>query len=433
MTRRVRSWFSPARGLVVALAVTMLGGVTAVLPAEAVTSNDVLSVATPDDGAVFSQNEIVYPHVEVTDPSAIFLIEYLVDGRSICTREFDPFDCNPPVPIDTSTIGSHSLEFRIYDTQLNIISSTHYYLVGDPNQPDTTDPTVQIAVPADGGTYTLGQVVDASYSCSDMWLVGCDGDVEDRAPIDTSTLGAHTFSIHAADYAGNSTTRSVSYEVVAPPPQQDTTYPQIQLTTPPMGVSYTLGQTVLADYTCSDEPGGSGLASCVGDVPSGSPVDTSTAGVHEFHVSASDYAGNTVHGSNVYTVLAGSIQDSYATPGGIVTTDPGGLGATADVPVQTSVEASSSGTVSITAGSITEPAPSSYSFLGQQVTIEAPPAPDADHPLILTFSLDASLHPDPSVIQISRDGVLLSTCDATRSVLPVPSSHPRSMRTAISP
>ena len=45
--------------------------------------------------------------------------------------------------------------------------------------------------------------------------------------------------------------------------------------------------------------------------------------------------------------------------------------------------------------------------------------------MILTFSLDASLHPDPSVIQISRDGVLLTICDATRSVLPcavVPSS-----------
>src|SRR5436309_986515 len=165
MTRRARSWFSPARRLVVAFAVTILSVVTVAMPAQAVSSNDPLTVATPGNGDIYALDQVVYPHVEVADASAVLMIAYVVDGRIICTREFDPFDCDPPVPIDTSTIGSHSLEFRVYDTQLNVISLTHYYLVGDPNQPDSTDPTVQIAAPADGGSYTLGQLVDASYSC----------------------------------------------------------------------------------------------------------------------------------------------------------------------------------------------------------------------------------------------------------------------------
>ena len=47
----------------------------------------------------------------------------------------------------------------------------------------------------------------------------------------------------------------------------------------------------MADYACADE-GGSGLASCTGDVPDGDALDTSTPGTHDFTVVARDGAGN---------------------------------------------------------------------------------------------------------------------------------------------
>ena len=68
------------------------------------------------------------------------------------------------------------------------------------------------------------------------------------------------------------------------------TDPSATLTTPPEGAVYTQGQSVTADFECSDS-GGSGLASCVGTAADGSAVDTSTLGSHDFKVTATDGAG----------------------------------------------------------------------------------------------------------------------------------------------
>jgi hypothetical protein len=62
---------------------------------------------------------------------------------------------------------------------------------------------------------------------------------------------------------------------------------------------------VLADYGCTDEEGGSGLASCDGTVPSGQPIDTSTKGDHTFIVTARDKAGNEFQRKVTYSVSSG--------------------------------------------------------------------------------------------------------------------------------
>ena len=53
-----------------------------------------------------------------------------------------------------------------------------------------------------------------------------------------------------------------------------------------------MGQNVIAAFTCSDEVGGSLVASCVGTKPVGGKVDTTTAGTRTFTVTAVDVAGN---------------------------------------------------------------------------------------------------------------------------------------------
>lgn len=85
----------------------------------------------------------------------------------------------------------------------------------------------------------------------------------------------------------------------------DTTPPVIQVVTPHDGATYRQGTTVLADYSCVDERGGSGLASCSGPASAGQPIDTSSAGTKAFTVAASDAAGNTAAKTVHYTVLAG--------------------------------------------------------------------------------------------------------------------------------
>jgi hypothetical protein len=74
----------------------------------------------------------------------------------------------------------------------------------------------------------------------------------------------------------------------------------------PLGMAagyYRQNAVVLADYECRDEDGGSGIASCVGTVPDGSPLDTTTLGAHGFQIVAQDNAGNTSTLSFAYVVM----------------------------------------------------------------------------------------------------------------------------------
>ena len=94
----------------------------------------------------------------------------------------------------------------------------------------------------------------------------------DGDDIDTSTLGSHTFTVDAVDDIGNETSATVSYTVV------DVTGPSVTIVTPAEGATYARDESVLADFSCDDEAGGSGLASCLGDVANGAAIDTAHAG-----------------------------------------------------------------------------------------------------------------------------------------------------------
>ncbi len=83
----------------------------------------------------------------------------------------------------------------------------------------------------------------------------------------------------------------------------DSTPPQVQISAPLVGATYVLGSLAVATYNCFDEDGGSGLASCVGDVASGSAIDSSSVGPHQFTVVASDVAGNETATSVSYSVV----------------------------------------------------------------------------------------------------------------------------------
>lgn len=85
---------------------------------------------------------------------------------------------------------------------------------------DVTDPAVTLPV-ADGAEFHRGQTVRPAFGCTDRGgssLAACTttGIVEDR--LDTSRVGTHTVSITATDGAGNTTTDSRSYVVVADQP-----------------------------------------------------------------------------------------------------------------------------------------------------------------------------------------------------------------------
>ncbi|MDQ6804393.1 MAG: Ig-like domain-containing protein, partial [Actinomycetota bacterium] len=122
------------------------------------------------------------------------------------------------------------------------------------------------------------------------------------ASLTTSTLSAGTHSITAV-YGGDtshagSTSAAVQQVVGNPAPG----LPTITITSPTNGASYRYGQIVRASYTCSDGANGPGIASCVGSVPSGSPIRTKPAGLHTFTVVAFSKDGKTATETVVYTV-----------------------------------------------------------------------------------------------------------------------------------
>src|SRR5205823_36766 len=81
---------------------------------------------------------------------------------------------------------------------------------------DTTAPTITLAVPADGATYTAGSVVQADFACEDevdgSGIASCAAPVSSGAKIDTS-VGTHSFTVKATDVAGNTSSVTSTYIV----------------------------------------------------------------------------------------------------------------------------------------------------------------------------------------------------------------------------
>jgi hypothetical protein len=75
-----------------------------------------------------------------------------------------------------------------------------------------------IIAPANGAQLTLGQVVDASYSCQDpaggMGIASCAGPVATGSPVDTSTPGTHSFTVTATDVNGLTAATTNTYTVL---------------------------------------------------------------------------------------------------------------------------------------------------------------------------------------------------------------------------
>jgi hypothetical protein len=243
-----------------------------------------VTLTTPADGAVYERDEQVAADYGCADETS---------GSGVDT-------CVGDVPngadVDTSTLGEHSFTVTATDHAGNAASAVAHYTVVD-----VTAPQITIATPSQGAAYDLGQQVSASYSCADedggSGLASCTGTVANGAAVDTSSVGQKSFTVSAADNAGNPASQTVTYTVV------DRAAPDITLSSPADGAVYGLGDSVLASYSCSDQPGGSGVATCAGTVANGDPVDTSSFGSHTFEVHATDGAGNPATKTVTYSVV----------------------------------------------------------------------------------------------------------------------------------
>jgi len=121
-----------------------------------------------------------------------------------------PVTC-APVSGSSFPLGTTVVNCTAADTHLNSASGSFSITVRD-----KTPPTIVVTTPASGTVYALNQAVAASYACADnvSAVATCVGPVSNGANVDTKTAGTKTFTVNASDVAGNTSSRSVAYQVL---------------------------------------------------------------------------------------------------------------------------------------------------------------------------------------------------------------------------
>jgi hypothetical protein len=156
---------------------------------------------------------------------------------------------------------------------------------------NTTSPaTVNISA-ADGSCGSGVQKI--TYSATGAQTIGSTDVFSSNAAVPITAQGVTTVTFTATDNAGNtSAPQTITVRL-------DTVAPSITITSP-AATTYLVNQVVKSAYSCTDAT--SGVASCIGTVPNGSPIDTSTFGSHTFTVNAADIATNPASSSISYKV-----------------------------------------------------------------------------------------------------------------------------------
>ena len=134
--------------------------------------------------------------------------------------------------------------------------------------------------------------------------------VDDISPtqlLATVPQGSGSVDVTVTDLAGWSTTGATDVFTYSP---------TARIISPVSGAVYSQGQHVTASYSCTAF--GAGPTSCSGPAASGTTIDTSAVGVHNFPVTAIDANGFSTTTAAAYTVVAPpSIAISEPAPGGV--------------------------------------------------------------------------------------------------------------------
>lgn len=174
---------------------------TAPLDIEPPLTTLVLSGTTGNNGWYVSDVVVNLTATDGADGSGVNITEYGFDGVS----------WNQYIePLTIATEGTTTVFYRSLDNAGNFEPASNTTI-----KIDKTMPAIVINTPADGGVYLLNSSLVANWDVVDSLsgIASVNG-IAAGERVDTSTVGAKTFTISAVDNAGNNATNTSSYAVV---------------------------------------------------------------------------------------------------------------------------------------------------------------------------------------------------------------------------
>ena len=249
-------------------------------------------ISSPSNGGTYAAGQLVTTTFSCSEGSGAPGLSSCDDGTGTSAQS------SGTGHLDTSSTGQHTYTVTATSQDGQTGTASISYTVA-------RAPSASITTAANGATYSRGQVVSSSFSCTEgtggPGITSCLD--QNRHPsgtaLDTSTPGHHTFTVTATSQDGLTGTARVTYTVAA--------RPSARISAPSNGRTYVRGQKVTTSFGCADGTGGPGLASCKdsnGASARHGKLNTSSAGHHTYTVTATSTDGQSTTATMSYTVKA---------------------------------------------------------------------------------------------------------------------------------